>query len=1479
MSNNQKDVELRIRARDYSQKPLKELTKTTENLIKLQKEQAKAAEQGTGKMRDLEGVYGRLEDAGRALLRLNSLVKMFESQTQALNDQSAKVAEATKRYEELKATLAAQEKVTKKQEASLRAAERAITSATVQETRRKEALARTSAELTRYGIDTNRAASAQTALASGVARVNAALERQDKAMSRLPAAQDAEKSRLLAEAQRKAASDAQAKQAADAQARADAERAAAKKITDALEAQARQAVATSKGYQTLGRVIRDQTRDTSVLGQTILGIISPGEAARKTLGGVEKQVADLSREIVSGGKKIKDGASKLRDLAAAQKALLTTAQGIDGFRAQVEAVRQARTAYQTARQELKTLAAQATATGVNAQEMGEKIRQAKAKVDGASESLRRASAAARETQASLQRAGVNTAKLAAEEARLVAAANKATSSASQLSAALNQQAGAAKNAKSAQALLANQGRQALGIFERMRGELMALATAYVGIQATMNLAGGAVDAYKTRQQSLIKISTIVGDSQEALRAEWEYMVGLADRLGINVADLSANYTKFAVAANAVGLGMQETKYIFENIAKAGRVFGLSADDMNGVFRALEQMLSKGQVYAEELRQQLGERLPGAVAMFAKGMGMTIQELTKAMENGEIKAEAVINFARAQGEAVQAQLDAANKSVGAAEERLKTAMFLFKLAIADSGFIDAYTRAVERLTAYLRSDDGAEAAQKIGDAFSALADALIWCVDNVDLLVASVQALLGLKLATVIIGLGMKIGTLIGWVTQLTGGLITARAKVLLFSEALIAGGGATGTMGAGLKLLARWIPIVGGLMLAWQIGEMMYDQSETFRDAVDLCAMYLKGFGNLAVTVIGSFFTGIDDLVTMLFRTIHQTAADAHKAVWEAVESMLRAIPAVGDKLGNMVQGMGDAIQGPEGEFVSKTKAMWDDLAKHWKEIQEEQTSKLEAEQAKRQRIATGGPSPISGPAADAVNGKQPDPFDFTADPGNGVTKRDREVQALTKAMEKLEEKAKKADVASQKALMRKNLPGRLALIDEEFAGQMKQAKALGGPEGDALVKRLQAVIDLRKKAETQAYTAQNQQSGVAAANKRLKAVEALRQEYERLYAVTGKQETKIDPNASFSARLASQLKVVEVQYDALIAKANKLGGAEGDRLAKQFAALKKVNLELETQKARYAELDRLQEAANTAVNIKRAGLEEINALREAGLISEDEQVRRVNELYATQNAAIAKAIENLRQYAMTMKDSMTPEQLALINAEIAKMQAGLQQVSGTYTKMDSLIVNGVLDGMISGIDGVAQGLAGLIDGSMSLGDAFQNLGDIMRQFFADFLQQIAKAILQQMILNALASMGGPIGGAATAAGGAVAVAHSGAVIGSGSANRTRSAPSTWFAAAPRMHTGGVVGLAPDEVPTILQKGEEVLAKDNPRNVLNGGAAGGPAAAPAAGPTIINAIDADDLAQTVMSNPTTGPAIVNYIRANKRAVKQILGVG
>jgi hypothetical protein len=79
---------------------------------------------------------------------------------------------------------------------------------------------------------------------------------------------------------------------------------------------------------------------------------------------------------------------------------------------------------------------------------------------------------------------------------------------------------------------------------------------------------------------------------------------------------------------------------------------------------------------------------------------------------------------------------------------------------------------------------------------------------------------------------------------------------------------------------------------------------------------------------------------------------------------------------------------------------------------------------------------------------------------------------------------------------------------------------------------------------------------------------------------------------------------------------------------------------------------------------------------------------------------------------------------------------------------------------------------------------------------------------------------------AAQAAASAFAILHDGGVIGeSGGAVRSRSVSPSIFANAPRYHSGTVVGLRPDEQAAILQNGEEVLDKGNPRNILNGGAA------------------------------------------------------
>lgn len=59
---------------------------------------------------------------------------------------------------------------------------------------------------------------------------------------------------------------------------------------------------------------------------------------------------------------------------------------------------------------------------------------------------------------------------------------------------------------------------------------------------------------------------------------------------------------------------------------------------------------------------------------------------------------------------------------------------------------------------------------------------------------------------------------------------------------------------------------------------------------------------------------------------------------------------------------------------------------------------------------------------------------------------------------------------------------------------------------------------------------------------------------------------------------------------------------------------------------------------------------------------------------------------------------------------------------------------------------------------------------------------------------------------------------HSGGIVGAGGTARTAS--PLLFAGARRYHSGGLAG---DEIPAILQRGEEVLTRRDPRHALNGG--------------------------------------------------------
>ena len=131
-----------------------------------------------------------------------------------------------------------------------------------------------------------------------------------------------------------------------------------------------------------------------------------------------------------------------------------------------------------------------------------------------------------------------------------------------------------------------------------------------------------------------------------------YLLDLAKKYGLEINALTANYAKFTAAASISGMSIMDQRKVFESVSRACTAFSMSADDSNGVMLALSQMMSKGKISSEELRLQMGERLPVALQAMAKAAGVSISGLDKLMKEGKLmSADVLPKFAEALNEMI------------------------------------------------------------------------------------------------------------------------------------------------------------------------------------------------------------------------------------------------------------------------------------------------------------------------------------------------------------------------------------------------------------------------------------------------------------------------------------------------------------------------------------------------------------------------------------------------------------------------------------------------------------------------------------------------------------------------------------------------------------------------------------------------------------------------------------------------------------
>lgn len=115
----------------------------------------------------------------------------------------------------------------------------------------------------------------------------------------------------------------------------------------------------------------------------------------------------------------------------------------------------------------------------------------------------------------------------------------------------------------------------------------------------------------------------------------DFVRDLSEELGLELLSTADAFKKFSASSVLAGVSSEETKKQFRQVSLGVTALGLSAEDANGVFLALSQIMSKGTVQAEELRGQIGERIPGAFELAAKAMGVTTAELNKMLQKGEV----------------------------------------------------------------------------------------------------------------------------------------------------------------------------------------------------------------------------------------------------------------------------------------------------------------------------------------------------------------------------------------------------------------------------------------------------------------------------------------------------------------------------------------------------------------------------------------------------------------------------------------------------------------------------------------------------------------------------------------------------------------------------------------------------------------------------------------------------------------------------
>lgn len=161
-----------------------------------------------------------------------------------------------------------------------------------------------------------------------------------------------------------------------------------------------------------------------------------------------------------------------------------------------------------------------------------------------------------------------------------------------------------------------------------------------GVTSISSFISSLVNTTREAGRARVVLRNISTDTREYARS-LKFLAELTDKYGTDLIGTTEAFAKFKAAATPAGIAMAEQERIFSNISKAMASFGISGGEAALTMMAITQMMSKGKISSEELRRQLGERMPVAMQAMANAAGVSMSQLDKLLKEGKLRSAEIM----------------------------------------------------------------------------------------------------------------------------------------------------------------------------------------------------------------------------------------------------------------------------------------------------------------------------------------------------------------------------------------------------------------------------------------------------------------------------------------------------------------------------------------------------------------------------------------------------------------------------------------------------------------------------------------------------------------------------------------------------------------------------------------------------------------------------------------------------------------------